>query len=383
MKLSDEQTAVREMVRKFAQTEIEPRAAAIDRDDEFPWDVYAQLGDLGLLGLSAPEEHGGGGGDNLTHVIALEEVAKASGTAGNAMLLAKLQTDFLTRCATPEQASTYLPDMIAGRRICLICVTEPGAGSDVQGVRTTAVRDGDHFVLDGTKAFMTCGTVGDVAVVLARTDPTAGSRGMTTFLVEKSRDGDPRNGFVIDHKDDLMGLRGLGTAGIAFAGTRVPAANVLGVVGDGFKNVMKSFDNGRIYIATLALGLAQRAFEESVAYARDRRVRDAPIADFQGVQFMLSDMSVEIEAARLLIHRAAELKDAGADFTLAAAHAKLYASDVAQRVTTNAVQVHGGFGYTKEAVVERLYRDAKLTQIYEGTNQVQRVIIARHILKAS
>jgi alkylation response protein AidB-like acyl-CoA dehydrogenase len=380
--LTEDHRAVQDMVRQFAHDKVRPRAPEIDRDDEFPWDLYRQMGDLGLLGLTLPEAYGGGEGDNMSLVVALEEVAKESGTLGNSLMLVKGQTDFILRFGNDEQRAKYLPALVEGSRICLIAVTEPGAGSDVKGIRTTAVRTGDTYVLDGVKAFMTAGTVGDVAIVLARTDTSAGHRGMTAFLVEKSPDGDPRKGFVVDHKDELMGMRGLGTAGIGLAGTEVPAANVIGTVGEGFKYAMNAFDTGRIMIGTLALGLAQGAFEAAVSYARERTVSGAPIADFQAIQLMLADMSVEIEAARLLIHQAARLKDEGQPFSKAAAQAKLFASDVAVRVASNALQVHGGFGYTKEAAVERIYRDARLTQIYEGTNQIQRLIIARHVLRA-
>jgi alkylation response protein AidB-like acyl-CoA dehydrogenase len=381
--LNNEQRALQDMVRQFAGTEVRPRAAEIDRVDEFPWDLYRQLGELGLLGLTLPSEYGGGDGDNLSLVLALEEVAKASGTVGNALLLAKLQSDFILRFGNDRQRKEYLPSLADGSRICLIAATEPGAGSDVAGISTTAVLQGDAYVVNGAKAYMTCGAVGDLAVVLAKTDPSAGHRGITALLVEKSPDGDPKKGFIVDHKDELLGMRGLGTAGIALADTVVPATNVLGTVGEGFKYAMQSFDTGRIVIATLALGIAQEAFEAAVSYARERTVGGSPIASFQAIQLMLADMSVEIEAARLLIHRAARLKDVGEPFSKAASHAKLFASDVAVRVASNALQVHGGFGYTKEAVVERLYRDAKLTQIYEGTNQIQRIIIAGHVMRAA
>lgn len=378
----DEHELLRQTVRRFAEKEVAARAFAIDRDDAFPRDLYSRMAELGLLGLSVPEQYGGSGADELSVVVALEELARSSGTIANACLLAKLQSELICRRGSEEQIRRYVPAIVSGERICLIAVTEPGAGSDVSAITTTGRPEGGRWVLNGTKAFMTAGAVGDLAVVLARTDPSAGSRGLTTFLVEKSPDGDPRNGFVVDHKDELMGMRGLATAGIAFRDTVVPAENVLGDPGRGMANALGSFTNGRIVIAALALGLAVGARDACLDYVGQRTAFGRPIGDFQAIQFMLADATVEIDAARLLIHQAARLKDAGQPFARAASEAKLFASDVAVRVATNAVQIHGGYGYTKEALVERVYRDAKLTQIYEGTNQVQRIIIARDLLAA-
>ncbi|MQA85460.1 MAG: acyl-CoA dehydrogenase [Streptosporangiales bacterium] len=378
--LTEEQQLVRDTVRRFAEDRVAPRAASIDRDDAFPWDLYREMADLGILGLNLPEGYGGAGADEITMSLALEELARVSGSMANAALLAKLQSELIHRAGSEEQRRRYLPDIAAGKLVCLIAVTEPDAGSDVAGIATRARRDGDGWVLDGTKAFMTMGAVGELAVVLARTDTDAGHRGFTAFLVERSPDGDPSRGFVADHKDELMGMRGLATAGISLRGTRVPDAGVLGAPGEGFPAVMRSFDNGRIVIASLALGLAAGAMAASIDYVGQREAFGRPIAGFQGVQFMLADMAVDVSAARLLIHHAARLKDLGHPFGMAASQAKLFASDAAVRTATNAVQLHGGYGYTKDAAVERIYRDAKLTQIYEGTNQIQRLVIARQLL---
>jgi len=381
--LAEEHQVLRATVRKFAQTEVAPRAAGIDREDEFPHDLYGKLADLGLLGLTTPEQYGGQGADEVSMCIALEELARASGTVANACLLAKLQSEFICRAGTEEQRNRYVPDIAAGRRICLIAVTEPDAGSDVAAISTRARREGDHWVLDGTKAFMTAGAVGDLAVVLASTDPAAGPKGLTAFLVPKSPDGDSTKGFVADHKEELLGMRGLATAGISLGGTVVHDDNVLGELGRGLTVALRSFSNGRIVIASLALGLAVGALDAAVGYVTQRQAFGQKVSDFQGVQFMLADARVAIEASRLLIHRAAALKDRGESFATEASEAKLFASDTAMRVATDALQLHGGYGYTKDAVVERIFRDAKLTQIYEGTNQIQRVIIARDLLKSA
>lgn len=379
--LTEEQRLIRDTAQQFAEERVRPRAREVDREDAFPWDLYLGMAELGFLGMTLPPEYGGAGSDNVSMALVIEELAKVLGCVANALLLAKLQSEFILRFGSEEQKRRWCPAIASGECICLIAATEPGAGSDVAGIQTTAVRDGDGWVLNGTKAFMTAGEVSQLAVVLAKTDPTAGHRGISAFLVEKSPDGEPEKGFVVDHKDELLGMRGLATAGIALHNTRVPAGGLLGEIGQGFTYAMQSFDTGRIVIAALALGLAAGALEEALRYARERQAFGRPIAEFQAVQLMLADMAVEVDAARLLIHRAACLKDAGLEFRKEAAQAKLFASDIAVRAASNAVQILGGYGYTKEAPVERIYRDAKLTQIYEGTNQIQRVIIARHLLR--
>lgn len=381
--LDDDHRAARDLARRFARERVAARAAEIDRTDEFPRDLYGEMAEHGFLGLNVPEEYGGAGADELTTTLVMEELASASGTVANALLLAKLQSELIMRVGSEEQKRTEVPKIIAGQRICLIAVTEPGAGTDVSGTTTKAERVEGGWRLTGAKAFMTAGAVGDVAVVLARSHADAGHRSFTTFLVNRSPDGDPANGFLVGHKEELMGMRGLATAGIDLDGTLVPDSAVLGEPGEGFVNVMRSFDNGRIVIASLALGLAVGALRESLRYADERRAFGRSIGTFQAVALMIADMVVDTEAARLLIHQAARLKDAGLPFSTAASAAKLHASDVAVRTSSNAVQVHGGYGYTKDAAVERIYRDAKLTQIYEGTNQIQRVIISRAAMSSA
>lgn len=379
--LTETQREARDLARRFATEKVRPRAAEIDRDDEYPWELYRDMAAIGLLGLNVSPEYGGAGADEVTMALVMEEVARASASVSNALLLAKLQSELIGRFGTDEQCSAHLPDIVSGRRICLIAATEPQAGSDVAGVRTRARRTHEGWELTGTKAFMTSGAVGELAVVLARTSEEPGHKSFTTFLVPKSPDGDPSRGFVVGHKDELMGMRGIGTAGIILEHTRVGADAVLGTVGLGFEQCMRSFDNGRIVIAALALGIAARSLEESISYAGERTAFGKSIGSFQAVQQLIADMAVAVQSARLALHHAARLKDLGMPFALEASMAKLVASDVAVRCATDAVQIHGGYGYTKESTVERLYRDAKLTQIYEGTNQIQRVIISRHVLQ--
>ena len=374
--LQEEQRLLRETIGEFARRVVAPRAAQIDRDDEFPWDLYRQLGELGILGMTLPREYGGEGIDNVSLCIALEELAAASATLANAALLAKIQGDLLLRNCDEAQKRRWLPPLARGEQICLIAATEPGTGSDVAAIATTAVRRDGGYVLNGEKVYITCGLVGAFAVVLAKTDPAGGHRGLSAFIVEADRPG-----YRAEKSDEFMGMRGLGTSSVRFEDCWVPAENLIGEEGGGFNAAMHSFTTGRIVIATLALGIARAALDESRKYAEQRQAFGRPIGDFQAVQFMLADMATEIEAARLLIYQAARLKDEGAPFAKEASMAKLFASDAAQRATTNAVQIHGGYGYTKAATVERLYRDAKLTQIYEGTNQIQRVVIARALRK--
>jgi alkylation response protein AidB-like acyl-CoA dehydrogenase len=378
MTLTAERAEVRrllqETVREFARRDVAPRAAEIDRTDTFPWDLYRRLGELGLLGMTLPPEYGGEGLDNVSLCLALEELAAASATLANAALLAKIQGDYLLRNCDERQKRRYLPPLARGEEICLIAATEPGTGSDVAAIETTAVRRDGGWVLNGEKVYITSGLVGAFAVVIAKTDPGAGHRGLSAFIVERDTPG-----FSAEKSDEFMGMRGLGTSSLRFDDCFVPAENLIGEENGGFSQAMHSFNTGRIVIATLALGITRAALEESRRYAEQRHAFGQPIGDFQAVQFMLADMATEVEAARLLIHQAARLKDEDRPFAKEASMAKLFASDAAQRAATNAVQIHGGYGYTKAATVERLYRDSKLTQIYEGTNQIQRLIIARHL----
>lgn len=373
---TEEQKMIRSTVREFAQNVIAERAADIDESEEFPADIWKKMGDLGFLSLTLPKEYGGAEADHVSCSILIEEVAKVSASLGNALAGNKIGHDFMVRFASEDQKNKYLESVGKGEKLMAFTATEPGGGSDVSALKTKAVRKGDKYVINGNKIFVTFGSLAEFYIAIARTNDTPGHRGLSAILVERDRPG-----LIVGKKEKLMGVRGIGTSEIVYEDCEVPVENMIGNEGEGFKYAMKSFDNGRIVIASLALGIAQGALEEATKYAVQREAFGQTISNFQGIQFMLADAEAKIEAARLLIYQACYLKDQGLPYTREAAIAKLYASDVAQEVTTDAVQIHGGFGYTKDYPVERMYRDAKITQIFEGTNQIQRMIIARNLLK--
>lgn len=374
--LTDAQRLTREMVREFAEREVRPRAADIDRTDEFPWDLYKRMAALEILGMTVPPEYGGAGADTVSWCIAQEELARASAAVADAQLLCQLMSDMILVNGTEAQRRRYLPAMVRGERICAIAQTEPGAGSDVAGIQTTATPTADGYVLNGTKRFITAAMVCDLAVVVATTDRRKGRAGITLFLVEM---GTP--GFSRGSREQLMGVRGLATGELVFEECRVPRSALLGGEGEGFKRAMVSLDTGRIGIGAQALGIAQAAMEAALAYARQRTAFGQPLAGFQAVQFMLADMSARIEASRLLLRKAAFLKDRGRPIIREAAEAKLVASETALQVVTDALQIHGAYGYSTEFPIERLYRDARVYQIWEGTSQIQRLLIARQLLR--
>jgi alkylation response protein AidB-like acyl-CoA dehydrogenase len=374
--LTEPQRLVRDMVRDFAEREVRPRAADIDRTDEFPWDLYKRMAELEILGMTVPPEYGGSGADTMSWCVAQEELARASAVVADAQLLCKLMCDMILNNGTDAQKRRHLPAMVRGETICAIAQTEPGAGSDVAGIQTTATPTADGYVLNGTKRFITAALVCELAVVVATTDRRKGRDGITLFLVEMGTPGFSRGG-----KEHLLGAHGLATGELVFEDCRVPRAGRLGGEGEGFKRAMRSLDTGRIGIGAQALGIAQAAMEAAVAYAKQRPAFGQPIAGFQAVQFMLADMSTQIESSRLLLRKAAWLKDQGRSIIREAAEAKLVASETAVRVTTDALQVHGASGYSTEFPVERLYRDARVYQIWEGTSQIQRLVIARQLLK--
>jgi butyryl-CoA dehydrogenase len=377
LELTDEQQMVQTLAREFAEQEVKPIAAECDREGRFPHATVKRMGELGLLGITIPERHGGGGAGTLAYVLALEEVAVACASHAVVMSVnSSLVCEPLLKFGTPEQHERFLGPLASGRGLGCFALTEPQAGSDATNLTTHGRRDGDHYVLDGRKMFVTSGRESTVALVFAQTDPERAHRGISAFLVEK---GTP--GFLVPKVEDKLGLRASDTAEFVFEGCRVPAANCLGAEGQGFKIAMKAIDGGRIGIAAQAVGIARAALEASLAYATERRSFGVPIGQHQMIQWMLADMATAVDAARLLTWRAAALKDRGEPYGTASAMAKLFASETAMRVATDAIQVHGGYGYMKDYPVERFFRDAKITQIYEGTSQIQRLVVARSLFE--
>jgi len=374
--LNEEQRMVRDMVRDLARNEIAPRAAETDKSEEFPADNIRKMADLGLLGLPYAEEYGGGGGDYLSYAIAVEEIARACGST--ALIYAahvSLGCGPIYDFGSEEQKRKWLPRLCSGQGLGAFGLTEPEAGSDAGATRTMAVRDDDCYVLNGSKMWITSGAIADVVTCTAKTDPEAGTRGISCFLVEQ---GTP--GFIPGKNEPKMGLKGSVTSALSLENCRVPSENLLGEEGEGFKQMLITLDGGRISIGAMALGLAQAAFDEAVRYAKERVQFGQPIAKFQAIQWMIADMATEIEAARLMIYRAAATKDAGMRFTKEAAMAKLFASEVAERTAYKALQIHGGYGYSREYPVERIYRDQRLCSIGEGTSEIQRLVVARQVL---
>ncbi|MFQ5707413.1 MAG: acyl-CoA dehydrogenase [bacterium] len=377
MEYSEEQLMLRDMVREFARNELEPKAAEIDETGEFPWDNIRKMAELGLLGIPFPEQYGGAGMDTLSFVLALEEIAKV---CGSTCLTIAAHTSL---CATPiylfgteEQKQKYLTPLASGESLGSFCLTEPGSGSDAGAARTTAVVEGDHYVLNGNKVYVTNGGVADTFVVFAKTDPEKGVRGISAFIVEKGSEG-----FVIGKKEDKLGVRASDTRVISIENCKVPRENLLGRENDGFKQALVTLDGGRIGIGAMAVGLAQGAMERAAAYANERTAFGKPIADFQAIQWMIADMGTEIHGARLMVHHVARLRDQNKPYTKEAAMAKLFASEMAMRATKNAIQIFGGYGFCKDYPVERYWRDAKLTVIGEGTSEIQRMVISRELMK--
>jgi len=348
----------------------------MDETGEFPEKTIRGLGELGLLGMVVPPEYGGSGASMLEYAVAVEEISRVDGSHGLVMAAHNsLCVGNILVAGTEEQKRRYLPDLASGKVIGAWALTEPSVGSDAAGMKTAAVRDGDAWVLSGAKNFCTNAPVAGTFVITAKTDPAKGSHGISAFLVER---GTP--GLAIGKVEDKLGVRGSATSQVLLEDCRVPAEDLLGKEGDGFVNALKTLDGGRISIGALAVGLAQGAFEESVKYAKERQQFGRPIADFQGIQWKLADMAVKIEAARMLVYRAAWLKDQGRPYKKESAMGKLFASEAAMWVTTQAIQVHGGYGYIKDYPVERMFRDAKLCEVGEGTSEIQRLVIARELL---
>ncbi|RJP65874.1 MAG: acyl-CoA dehydrogenase [Candidatus Abyssobacteria bacterium SURF_17] len=374
--LTEEQESLRRTVQKFAEKEIAPIAAEAEEKAEFHREIFEKLADIGLLGIACPEEYGGAGLDYSTYIVVVEEIAKHCLATAVGLGVQNLPQIMIDRFGTKEQKEKYLSPLSSGKKLGAFALTEPGAGSDASSLKTSAVRDGDGYVLNGTKVFITHGGVADIYLVMAKTQPEKGAHGISSFIVE---DGTP--GFSFGKVEKKMGLRASPTREIIFEDCRIPRESLVGKEGDGFKIAMIALDSGRITIGAAAVGVAQAALNEAVKYAKQREQFGQPIASFQGIQFMLADMATSIRAARNLVREAAYLKDSGQAFSHVAAMAKLYATDTAMKVTTDAVQIFGGYGYMQDYPVERLMRAAKVTQIVEGTNQIQRMVIARNLLK--
>jgi len=374
--LTDVQQRMVEMVRAFAGKEVAPQAGEIDRRDEWPRDLYRRMAELGLLGMMLPVVYGGSGADTVTWVLCQEELARASAAVAHTQLLCTLMGQLLVEHGSEAQRRRWLPAMARGESVCVIAQTEPGGGSDVAGIQTTARPTADGWVLNGTKRFITAATVCDLAIVVATTDRTLGREGIALFVVEPGTAGFRHGG-----KDHVMGLHGVGTGELVFEDCRVPRTALLGSERGGFRRAMESLNAGRVGIGAQAVGVAQAALDASLAYAKTRVAFGRPIAELQAIQFMLADMSTQIEAARLLVRRAALLKDRGRPIAREAAEAKLMAAEMVVKVTSDALQIHGASGYVSDFPIERLYRDARVYPIFEGTSQIQRLVIARQLLR--
>ena len=375
--LTKQQEFVKQMVREFTINEVEPIAAEIDRTERFPTETVEKMARYHMLGIPISTEFGGAGGDNLSYAIAVEELSKACGTTG---VIVSGHTSLccgpIDMFGTVEQKNKYLIPLAKGEKLGAFGLTEPNAGTDASEQQTTAVLAGDNYILNGSKIFITNGAVADIFIIFAMTDKSKGTKGITAFIVEKSFEG-----FSIGKAEDKLGIRASSTTELIFENCIVPKENMLGKEGRGFGIAMKTLDGGRIGIAAQALGIAEGALEAAAKYMKERKQFGKPLSAFQGLQWMMAELDVKVEASKLLVYKAAWNKDNGLSYSLEAARAKLYASETAMEVTTKAVQIFGGYGYTKEYPVERMMRDAKITEIYEGTSQVQKMVIAANLLK--
>jgi len=371
---TEEQEMMRKMVRDFAQKEITPFIEKMEKG-EFPRDIVRKMGALGLMGIPVPEKYGGAGMDFTSYIIAIHELSKVSAAVGVILSVhTSVCTNPILYFGTEEQQQKYIPKLASGEYLGAFCLTEPSSGSDAASLKTRAVKKGDHYVLNGSKVFITNGGEADVYIVFATTDPALGTKGIAAFIVEKNTPG-----FIVGKDEKKMGLHGSRTVQLTFEDLHVPAANMLGQEGEGFRIAMANLDVGRIGIATQALGITEAAFEAATAYAKTRHQFGKPIAAQQGIAFKLADMATSVEAAKLLVYRAADLRSKGLKCTLEASMAKLFTTKTAVDVTTEAIQVFGGYGYTEDYPVERFFRDAKVTEIYEGTSEIQRIVISKHL----
>ncbi|MDB2317643.1 acyl-CoA dehydrogenase [Flavobacteriales bacterium] len=375
--LSEEHKMIRDAARDFAQTELLPGVIERDENQTFPHEQIKKMGDLGFLGMMVSPEYGGGGMDTLSYIIAMEELSKVDASASVVMSVNNSLVCWgIEKYGTEIQKQKYLPKLSRGEIIGAFCLSEPEAGSDATSQKTTAIDKGDHYLLNGTKNWITNGSTASVYLVIAQTDIDKGHRGINALIIEKEMDG-----FVIGAKENKMGIRGSDTHSLMFTDVKVPKENRIGSDGFGFKFAMQTLAGGRIGIAAQALGVASGALELALQYAKERKSFGKAICEHQAIAFKLADMATEIEAARLLCFRAAWQKDQGLDYTESGAMAKLFCAEKAMRITTEAVQIHGGYGFVKEYHVERLMRDAKITQIYEGTSEIQKIVISRSILR--
>ncbi|MGN7478197.1 acyl-CoA dehydrogenase [Solibacillus silvestris] len=375
LQFTDEQLMMRNMVRDFAKTEIEPFIEKMEAG-EFPRHLLTKMGELGLMGITAPAEYGGAEMDFTSYIIAIHELSKVSAVMGVILSVhTSVGTNPILYFGNDAQKKRYVPKLASGEYIGAFCLTEPGAGSDAGSLKTKAVRDGEHYVLDGAKVFITNGGEADVYIVFASTNPEAGSRGISAFIVQKDTPG-----LIIGKDERKMGLHGSRTVQLTFENMRVPAENLLGQEGEGFKIAMANLDVGRIGIAAQSLGIAEAALEAATAYAKERIQFGKPIAQQQGVGFKLADMATAVEASKLLVYRAANMRSEGLSCGKEASMAKLFASQTAMDTAIEAVQIFGGYGYTEDYPVERYFRDAKVTQIYEGTSEIQRIVISKHVI---
>ncbi len=375
--LTEQQLEVQKLARDFAQNEIAPTVMMYDEAQEFPMDIAKKLGEVGFLGIIFPEEYGGSNFSTMEYAIIIEEISKVDPSLGLTIASHNgLCTNHIYQFASEELKKKYMPDLTSGNKLGAWGLTENVSGSDAAGMASTAVKDGDHYILNGSKLFITQGSVGETAVVMAVTDKEKGNKGISTFVLEKGWDG-----FKVGKKENKLGMRASDTAELIFENVKIPAENLVGEEGDGFRQAMQILDGGRIAIAALSLGIAEGAFEASLKYAKERKQFNKALAEFQGIQFKLSDMATDIEAAKLLVYRAATDKDEGRPINLSAAMAKYFASEIATTATNEAIQIHGGYGFIKEFPVEKLYRDVKLMTIGEGTSEVQKMIIARNVLE--
>ncbi|MGB2692548.1 MAG: acyl-CoA dehydrogenase [Thermodesulfobacteriota bacterium] len=375
--LSEEQMMVRNTSREFTENEIKPVAAINDREHKFPKDIIDKIGELGFMGMTVPDQYGGSSLDFLSYILALEEICKGCASTGsimsvnNSLVCAPLKT-----FGNEYQKSLFLKDLANGSKLGCFMLSEPEAGSDAASMKTTATLEGDYYTLNGTKSWITNGAEADIAVVFASTDKSLKHKGVSAFIVDMKTPG-----VNIGKLEDKLGIRATSTAQVFFEDCKVPVQNLLGEKGQGFKIALHTLDGGRIGIAAQAVGIAQAALEESVRYAKERKTFGKSISDFQGLQFMIADMATRVEASRLLVWQAAIMKDRDTKYSKQSAMAKLFAAETAMWVTTKAIQIHGGYGYTTDYPVERYFRDAKITEIYEGTSEIQRIVIARETLK--